>query len=41
MEPEGEIGTPQQRIFAIKITLDKALCLNNKTDYLCIHGLTL
>jgi hypothetical protein len=32
VEPQGEIGTPQQRIFAIKIALDEALCLNNKTD---------
>jgi hypothetical protein len=40
VKPEGELGTPQQRVFAIKITLDKALLLDNKTNFICIHGVT-
>jgi hypothetical protein len=40
VEPEGELGTPQRRVFAIKITLDKALRLKNHTDFIVIHGLT-
>jgi hypothetical protein len=40
VEPGGELGTPQQRIFAIKITFDKTLLLDNKTDFICIHGVT-
>ncbi len=40
VKPEGELGTPQQRVFAIKITLDEALLLNNKTDFICIHRVT-
>ncbi len=38
VNPEGELGTHQQRVFAIKITLDEALLLDNKTDFICIHG---
>jgi hypothetical protein len=40
VKPEGELGTPQQRVFAIEITLDKALLLNKKTDFICIYGVT-
>jgi hypothetical protein len=40
VEPEGELGTPQQKVLAIKITLDEALCLKNHTDFIVIHGLT-
>ncbi len=40
VKPGGELGTPQQRVFAIKVPLDKALLLNNKTDFICIHGVT-
>ncbi len=40
VEPEEELGTPQQRMLAIKITLNKALCLKNHTDFIVIHGLT-
>ncbi len=39
VEPEGELGTPQQRVLAIKIALDEALCLKNHTDFIVIHGL--
>jgi hypothetical protein len=39
VEPEGELGTPQQRVLAIKITLDEALCLKNHTDFIVVHGL--
>ncbi len=40
VEPEGELDTPQQRVLAIEITLDKALRLKNHTDFIIIHGLT-
>jgi hypothetical protein len=40
VEPEGEIGLPQLRKISIKITLDEALRLSNKTDFMCIHRLT-
>jgi hypothetical protein len=38
VEPDGEIGTPQQKIFAIKITLDEALCLSIKQTSCAFTG---
>jgi hypothetical protein len=40
VEPEGELGTPQRRVLAIKITLDEAFCNKNHTDFIVLHGLT-
>jgi hypothetical protein len=40
VEPEGELGTPQRRVLAVKIALDEALCLKNHTDFIVIHRLT-
>jgi hypothetical protein len=39
VEPEGELSSSQQKVLAIKITLNEALCLKNHTDFIVIHGL--